>query len=85
VQIDDDPPKYIDRFDKYCFYTRLSFFFIEGLEAGKHKIRVEVSQNRFDKFRIIGKKPEEVEAPCRYNEYSWMVGRILVNGELLNR
>jgi hypothetical protein len=42
-----------------------------------------VSQNRFDKFRIIGKKPEEVETPGQYNEYSWMVGRILVNGEFL--
>ncbi|WP_423146621.1 SGNH/GDSL hydrolase family protein [Rubrolithibacter danxiaensis] len=82
VSIDNYPPRYINRFDKYCFYTRLAFFFIDGLENKQHKAIIQLSSKKFDKFQVIEKKPGEVENPEQYSEFSWMVGRILVNGEV---
>lgn len=83
VLIDKDPPRYIDRFDKYCFYTRLHFFFIEGLENKRHEIRVRLSPMKMDKFSILEKKPSAVEMPNQYSEYSWLVARILLNGKFI--
>lgn len=85
VLIDNDAPRYINRFDKYCFYTRLSFTFIEGLSNKKHKIRVQISPATFNKFGITEKQlPMEADMKDKYSEYSWMVAKVLVNGKVYN-
>jgi lysophospholipase L1-like esterase len=82
VLIDNNPPRYINRFDEYCFYTRLAYFFIDGLENKQHTISIQLSPEKIDKLKILGKKIEDLDKPEQYKESSWMIGSVLLNGNI---
>jgi len=83
VYIDDDKPRYINRFDEYCFYfSRMHWFFIEGLTDGRHSIRIKLSSQQPDKFLMLDKSriKSSVDKPEEYQKYIWRGGKILVDG-----
>jgi hypothetical protein len=82
VLIDNDTARIINRFDEYCQYIRCSFFLIDGLKNGRHTIRIKRSSEKPDKFKILGRKPETLDNPERFNVNEWWIGKILLNGEI---
>lgn len=83
VYIDDSKPRYINRFDEYCFYfSRMHWFFIEGLTNGRHTIRIRLSSPQPDKFLMLDKNKHKssVDNPEEYQKYSWRAGKILADG-----
>ena len=78
VEIDNDQPRYVTRFDKYCTFTRMHSFFIENLEDGKHHIKISISPNKINKEAILGIKPTEFEKSKSYEKELWRVGKILL-------
>jgi len=85
VYIDDEKPRYINRFDEYCFYfSRMHWFFIEGLTEGRHTIRIKLSSQQPDKFLMLDKNKDKSSVDKReeYQKYIWRAGKILVDGWL---
>ncbi len=85
VSIDKDAPRYINRFDSYCFYfSRMHWFFIDGLSNGKHYISIKLSPVQPDKFLLLDKENERstLEKPEEYEKFIWRVGKILIPGTL---
>ncbi len=78
VLIDNHAPRLINRFDKYCFYfSRMHWFFIDGLTNGKHLIRIKLSTVQPDKFLLLDKERRTLDKPEEYGKYIWRVGKIL--------
>ncbi|MBC7508826.1 MAG: SGNH/GDSL hydrolase family protein [Ferruginibacter sp.] len=78
VLIDNHAPRLINRFDKYCFYfSRMHWFFIDGLTNGKHLIRIKLSTVQPDKFLLLDKERSTLEKPEEYGKFIWRVGKIL--------
>ncbi|TAH08999.1 MAG: SGNH/GDSL hydrolase family protein [Sphingobacteriia bacterium] len=80
--IDNDPPRYINRFDRFCFYfSRPHWFFIDGLTNSSHRIRIKISTNQPDKFLLLekGKNKGDLKDIDDYNKFIWRVGKILVS------
>ena len=78
ILIDNDAPRLINRFDKYCFYfSRMHWFFIEGLTNGKHVIRIKLSSVQPDKFLLLDKEKSTLEKPEEYGKFIWRVGKVL--------
>ena len=78
ILIDNDAPRLINRFDKYCFYfSRMHWFFIDGLTNGKHLIRIKLSAVQPDKFLLLDKERSTLEKPEEYGKFIWRVGKIL--------
>lgn len=85
VYIDNDAPQNINRFDKYCFYfSRMHWFFIDGLTNGKHHISIKLAAQQPDKFLLLeeGKEKSALDKPEEYRKFIWRVGKILVNKKL---
>jgi len=85
VYIDKDAPRYINRFDKYCFYfSRVHWFFIDGLTNGKHHISIKIAAKQPDKFLLLeeGKEKSALDKPEEFGKHIWRVGKILVNEKL---
>ena len=78
VEIDQDAPRYITRFDKFGTFTRMHWFFIENLSDGEHQIKITIVPQRIDKFEIIGKNPSELKNIKDYQQEFWQVGKILL-------
>ncbi len=79
--IDNDPPRYINRFDGFCFYfSRPHWFFIDGLRNATHHIRIKLSTHQPDKFLMLekGKNKNELNNIEDYNKFIWRVGKILI-------
>ena len=78
ILIDNDAPRLINRFDKYCFYfSRMHWFFIGGLTNGRHLIRIKLSSVQPDKFLLLDKEKSSLEKPEEYGKFIWRVGKIL--------
>jgi hypothetical protein len=82
VYVDEEKPRMINRFDKYCFYfSRMHWFFIEGLSPGTHSIRIKLSPQQPDKFLLLeeGKEISSLEKQEEYKKFSWRAGKILTD------
>lgn len=77
VWIDQDAPRYINRFDEYCTYNRLSYTLINGLKAGTHKVTMKVSPNKLDKATILQKRNNKISDPALYEKQFLYIGAIL--------
>lgn len=77
VEIDKDAPRYITRFDRFCSFTRMHWFFIEDLSEGKHQIKISIQPNKIDKFKILDKQPSQLNNPATFGREVWQVGKIL--------
>jgi lysophospholipase L1-like esterase len=78
VEVDNDAPRYITRFDRFGSFSRMHWFFVDNLSDGKHHIKISISPNKINKAAILGVKPTELESAKRYDKELWRVGKILL-------
>lgn len=78
VWIDDDAPRYLNRFDEYCTYYRMSYSLINGLSEGKHRAVIKVSPNELDKAAILQKRNNKINNPQLYAGRAFYVGAFLI-------
>lgn len=83
VEIDGMVKDTIYRFDKYCTYYRLNNYIVDDLKDTKHEIVFRVLADPFDKTKILKQLDNDMKNPDEFKEYSWSVGKILIDGELL--
>ncbi|WP_019991237.1 SGNH/GDSL hydrolase family protein [Rudanella lutea] len=78
VKIDNDPPRYLDRFDAYCTYYRMFYSLISGLKPGLHQVEIRLSPARLDKVAILKKRNQTMSNPKVYEPHAFYLGGILV-------
>ena len=78
VTIDNEPPRYLNRFDEYSTYYRLSYTLLSGLSEGKHVAVIKPSPNRLDKAAILQKRNNNINNPLLYAGRAFYVGAFLV-------
>ncbi len=84
VEIDGVVEDTISRFDAYCTYWRMSYFLIDGLKDTEHEVVFTVLAEPFDKAAILAERKKVMEDPADYQENNWYVGKILVNGTIID-
>jgi len=83
VKIDGVVRDTISRFDAYCTYWRMSYFLIDDLEDTEHEVVFKVLAEPLDKAAILAERNQVIKNPADYQENNWYVGKILVNGVLM--
>jgi len=84
VQLDDQPPQLVPRFDAYCTYHRLATLRIgRDLPDTVHRVHVEIHPKQPDKAKILRKRNQTIDDPDRFNGTAWYVGAVLVIGQLV--
>ena len=78
VRIDNDRPRYIDRFDVYCTYYRMHYSLISGLSPGEHQVEIRVSPAQLDKATILRKRNNTISNPGLYDKNAFFIGSILL-------
>jgi lysophospholipase L1-like esterase len=79
VSIDNDPPRYINRFDEYATYYRMNYTILSGLSPGKHVAIIKPSPHQLDKAAILQKRNNKISNPGLYGKHFFYLGAILVN------
>jgi lysophospholipase L1-like esterase len=85
VTLDDQPPRTVPRFDRYCNYDRLATLWIGGpLPDAVHTVKLELSPDSPDKAKLLKEgdlKNENPDDP-KYKGISWYAGGILIVGDV---
>ncbi|GAB2777653.1 SGNH/GDSL hydrolase family protein [Rhabdobacter roseus] len=84
IQIDDQPPRLIPRFDKYCTYYRMNFFVLDSLPEGVHTVTFSRAPEPPDKAVILAERGSVVDDPARYQSTYFMPARLLLVGTWLD-
>ncbi len=79
VYIDDQALRHVERFDSYCTYNRIHWFFIEGLADTAHHIKIKLSANQPDKFKILDSTNRGMQNESSYHIFAWSVSKILAS------
>lgn len=84
ISIDNQPPITIKRFDGYCTYYRMNYFWLPELSYGEHSVRIETDCTPFDKVNLLNQplnkdKLKELD----FDTHAVYIGKILLLGELL--
>ena len=82
VLVDGKNVKETRRFDKYCTYNRMSYFWLPELPEGEHIVEIVADCKPFDKMEILqtDKKIDMGEL----NKQEVAIGKILCVGEILD-
>jgi hypothetical protein len=83
VEIDGIVKDTVSRFDPWCTYMRMNYFFIDHLEAKNHVVIFRLLSDPFDKAIILAKIGNVMVNPDDYKENNWYVAKILVDGVVL--
>nr|WP_293834942.1 SGNH/GDSL hydrolase family protein [uncultured Arsenicibacter sp.] len=78
VRVDNDPPRYIDRFDAYCTYYRMNYYLVTGLPDGTHSVTIRVSPRKLDKAAILKKRNNTITDPALYGKQTIYLGGLLL-------
>ncbi len=77
--------KPVPRFDSYCTYYRLHNFLVGEVPYGVHTVEIELDKDQPSRksvaFRLSN--PEKELKTDKYNGTSWLVGKIMVDGDVL--
>jgi hypothetical protein len=77
--------KPVPRFDSYCTYYRLHNFLVGEVPYGVHTVEIELDKDQPSRksvaFRLSD--PEKELKTDKYNGTSWLVGKIMVDGDVL--
>lgn len=79
IRIDNEPPRFINRFDEYTTYYRLNYTIVSGLPDGQHVAIIKPSANKLDKAAILQKRNSKMSNPKLYEKQFFYLGAILVN------
>ena len=84
VQLDDQPPRLVPRFDAYFTYHRLATLRIgRDLPDTVHRVHVEIHPKQPDKAKILSKRNQTIDDPKRFDDTAWYVGAVLIIGQLV--
>jgi len=78
VWVDGNPPQYINRFDDYCTYYRMSYHFLSGFSAGKHTAIIKISPNKLDKAAILANRNNTIDNPETFKKQAFYFGPFLM-------
>lgn len=84
VEIDGIVKDTVFRFDAYCTYKRMNYFLIDDLKNIKHVVVFRTICEPFNKAVILQKRNNVIKNPDAYKENNWYLGKILLDGILLN-
>ena len=83
VEVDGVIKDTISRFDPWCTYMRMNYFFVDKLEDKEHKVVFKLLSEPYDKAAILAQIGNSIENPADYKENNWYVAKILIDGVLL--
>lgn len=83
VEIDGIIRDTVFRFDSYSSSYRPYYFIKDKLEDTVHDVTFRVLSDPFDKAAILKKNGVTMKNPDDYKNYIWYVGKILIDGELI--
>lgn len=78
VWVDDNPPQYINRFDDFCTYYRMSYRSLSGFSAGKHTAIIKISPNKLDKAAILANRNNTINNPETFKKQAFYFGSFLI-------
>lgn len=82
VHIDGKLVKEVRRFDNYCTYDRMSYFWLPELPDGEHSVKIITDCTPFDKMGILNTKKEVNREEL--NKHEIRIGKILCIGDIEN-
>ena len=84
VEIDQNDPSYIRRFDKYCGdRNRTNYCLFESLNEEEHTIIIRPDNRRFEKAEIYKMNPKRIKETEYFNEFNTYLGYILLVGDII--
>ena len=84
IYLDDELPRVVARFDKYCTKHRLGKLTVaQGLSDTVHTVKLEIHPDQPDKAKILQERNNTMDDPKRFNDTAWYVGSILLIGEIV--
>lgn len=83
IEIDHLVTDTISRFDKYCTYYRTNYFLERNLKDAVHEVKFTALTTPFDKQTILSEMGNTMDNPQDYEDYSWYLGQVMIDGELL--
>ena len=83
VEVDGVVKDTISRFDPWCTYMRMNYFFVNNLENKEHVVVFKLLSEPFDKASILSQIGNKMENQSDYNENNWYIAKILLDGILL--
>ena len=82
VFVDGKNLKETRRFDKYCTYNRMSYFWLPELPEGEHTVEIVADCKPFDKMEIL-KTDKKIDMD-ELDKQEVAIGKILCVGEILD-
>mgnify|MGYP001513115967 FL=1 len=84
VEIDQNDPSYIRRFDKYCGdRNRTNYCLFESLNEEEHTIIIRPDNRRFEKAEIYKMNPKRIKETEYFNGFNTYLGYILLVGDII--
>lgn len=84
VEIDQNTPSYIRRFDKYCGdRNRTNYCLFESLNDGEHTVIIRPDNRCFEKAEIYKINPKRIPETEYFDEFNTYLGYILLVGEVV--
>ena len=84
VEIDQNAPSYIRRFDKYCGdRNRTNYCLFESLNEEEHTVIIRPDNRRFEKAEIYKMNPKRIKETEYFNEFNTYLGYILLVGDII--
>ena len=84
VEIDQNDPSYIRRFDKYCGdRNRTNYYLFESLNDEEHTVILRPDDRCFEKAEIYKTNPKRIPETEYFNEFNTYLGYILLVGEII--
>ena len=79
---DSSETSLMNRFNVNCNNRYRGQFDMVEVEAGKHQVKLIVSNKKADKLAILGKNNADmIDNPSKYNQTNIYLGRLLIRGE----
>ena len=83
VEVDGVVKDTISRFDPWCTYMRMNYFFVNNLENKEHVVTFRLLSESFNKAAILAQIGNKMDNPADYKENNWYIAKILLDGVLL--
>lgn len=86
IQIDDQKPMDIQRFDIYCHYYRNNYILLPPIDNGVHSVVIRKMNKTIDKEQIVSKRfADKITEKTRqeFNDNILYIGKIMIIGEII--
>jgi lysophospholipase L1-like esterase len=86
IQINDQKPSRVPRFDQHSVYPRLGTLSVFSLPApARNAVKITLTATVLDKAKILsdGNRPAMEKSPEQYKNIAWHVGSLMIIGDLV--